>query len=100
MMSEFKIEKNVPVPMKRHKSSIFPFAQMEIGDSFFVEADKDGRSVEQRRAKGINVKMASARNTATTYAYRSGKNFITRQILDDKEQLLGVRIWRIKKENK
>lgn len=34
----FKIEKNVPAPTKRGRTSDFPFAQMNTGDSFVVPA--------------------------------------------------------------
>lgn len=33
------IEKNVPVPARAFKSE-YPFAEMEVGDSFFVEGRK------------------------------------------------------------
>jgi len=43
-MSEFKIEKGVPVPLKkgRNRSSKYPFKDMEIGDSFHVVGMKRG----------------------------------------------------------
>lgn len=34
MASAFKIEKGVPAPGRRTK---YPFGEMEVGDSFFVE---------------------------------------------------------------
>jgi len=39
-MAEFKIEKNIPFP---RSGSMYPIAEMEVGDSFLVE-DIDKRS--------------------------------------------------------
>jgi hypothetical protein len=35
-MSEFKIEKGVPIPERRHGKGKYPWASLKIGDSFFV----------------------------------------------------------------
>lgn len=36
----YEIEKNIPIPTDRHRGGrgkpIYPFAKMEVGDSFFV----------------------------------------------------------------
>lgn len=42
----FTIEKNVPIPSgagKRGRAPIYPFRQMEVGDSFFVESEVDSK---------------------------------------------------------
>ena len=43
---EIKIEKGVPIPPRDrgHRSSKYPWATMEIGDSFFVPKAKMGSS--------------------------------------------------------
>lgn len=79
-MSEFVIEKNVPIPENAgHKGnhSPYPFAGMEIGDSFFVPCEK-----------GRDHRVSAA---AANYARRkhAGKKFSTRRTST------GVRCWRI-----
>ena len=71
---EIKIEKGIPVSRKGHSSARYPFATMEIGDSFFV--------VEKQ------TKLSSL---ATGFARRNGgqQKFTTRQVEG------GVRVWRI-----
>ena len=39
---EMKIEKGIPIPVKRKK---YPFAEMEVGDSFFIEKKQSTVSV-------------------------------------------------------
>lgn len=36
LKSNFKIEKNFPIPKRTLHYSEFPFGEMEVGDSFFV----------------------------------------------------------------
>jgi len=37
-MSQYEIEKNVPLTeRKRGKNTIYPFGDLEVGDSFFVD---------------------------------------------------------------
>jgi len=67
-MEKYKIEKDVPVPT-RCRRGIYPFAKMEIGDSFFTE-------------KGTSC--------ATHFGKKYNKKFIVRKEKD------GFRIWRIK----
>lgn len=35
-MTDIKIEKGIPMPDARSKSSVYPFEGMEVGDSFFA----------------------------------------------------------------
>ena len=77
IMVEIVIEKDVPISdlparAKRHK---YPFAEMNVGDSFFVKLD----------AKGINV----LRVLAQRYAKKNYCTFATKQTDG------GLRIWRI-----
>lgn len=69
----FKIDKNIPMPTRRY--SKYPFNEMEVGDSFFVE----GKS---------NALLSIA------------KYFAKSQKLDWKftvrKEVNGTRIWRIK----
>lgn len=36
-MSEIKIEKGIPIPEGRPRNRIYPWAEMEVGDSFVVQ---------------------------------------------------------------
>lgn len=57
-MSEIKIEKGIPVPLK--KSAKYPWKEMAVGDSFFVAGkssyfpahDAEGRKFTQRMVDG------------------------------------------------
>lgn len=68
-MSEFKIEKNVPLP---GVAATYPFEQMEVGDSFFAE----GKTANQLQ------------NAASHWRKRKGWKFATRT------EEGGARIWR------
>ncbi len=76
MMSEYKIEKNVPLPTPSHK---YPFASMEVGDSFLVTDDPTNR----------------VRSAAQAYkAYRGRRQEVIRfktKTMEDKS----IRVWRI-----
>lgn len=48
-MSNYKVEKGVPMPSK----SCFPFGEMEVGDSFLIPLD--GNSVHKTQMKVIQA---------------------------------------------
>jgi len=76
-MSEFKVDKNVPMPATRAagRHAIFPWRVMEIGDSFFVTPDQTPLKYVSRRA---------------WQAFKlTGCRFMTRAVDG------GVRVWRI-----
>lgn len=55
-MSEYKVDKNVPLPENRGRrwgTSVYPFRDMEVGDSFFVPA-----SVEETVKVGKRIASA------------------------------------------
>ena len=72
----YKIEKKIPLENKATRKSPFPFAAMEIGDSFFVPT-KD----YSRRKVSNDVFYQNST--------RSGKRYVTRT--EDS----GVRVWRV-----
>lgn len=75
--ARFMVDKGIPVPAKAAgRPSVYPFATMEIGDSFFVPGDS---------RKLVN----SLARTAHYHAQKSGKKFATR-MADG-----GARVWRI-----
>lgn len=50
-MANFEIESNVEIPKRRHngggRTSKYPFARMEVGDSFVVDYQERGDSPER-----------------------------------------------------
>lgn len=74
MSDDFKIEKGVPIPGSRAK---YPFVEMEIGDSFFVEVGEDQRRITSQRISGSSQNYGE-------------KKFSVRTVKG------GLRIWRVK----
>ena len=76
------IEKNIPI--WRHGLK-YPLGEMEIGDSFFVEAENDEtiRTVQRRIVP-----------TLLKHARRLKVTITTRTMRDQN----GVRVWRVEKE--
>ena len=72
-MTDFKIEKNVPLPEDRPAATKYPFGQMEVGDSFAVDPSQATR----------------VRNAACYHARNHGAKF---SILKNGEKF---RCWRI-----
>lgn len=70
---EFKIDKDVPMP---EVTGTYPFAQMEVGDSFFVP----GRTPKQMQNAAANHR-------------KKGKKFKAMQVTE--KGVEGTRIWRI-----
>lgn len=54
---QLKIEKNVPIPNVAQKIEKYPFAKMDIGDSFFVEFSKKDALRMQRSMHYIQKKL-------------------------------------------
>lgn len=70
-MTAIVIEKNVPIPVGGRKS-IYPFGEMEVGDSFFVPS----------------IAAQTVRSAAHTYGLKHRVKFSSYKEGD------GVRIWR------
>lgn len=76
-MPDFKIEIGIPIPPEPEpKKAKYPFAEMEVGDSF----------------RFLGKLKVSVRQAATLYAHRDGsrKEFVVQPEGDD------YRIWRTK----
>ena len=91
----YEIEKDVSIPI--HQSSKYPFAMMEIGDSFFVPIEN------LKTSKGYPEKtrdLASNIRTAASWwgKRHNNKYFSIRTIREDssKYKVRGFRCWRIK----
>lgn len=78
-MDEIAIESGVPLPTKETKKSRYPFARMNVGDSFLIEGAKNSSSYEAMRV----------RSAASHYARRDGKKFTVRVVEG------GIRVWRV-----
>jgi hypothetical protein len=71
------IEKGIPLPQEaRGRRRLWPFADMEIGDSFFLP----GESAECQRV---------LRNASSHYQRKTGAVFATRSVEG------GARVWRV-----
>ena len=70
-----EVENAVPIPPSRRLPTKYPFAKMQIGDSFLV--------------KGTENECVAARNAAWNYASRHKVRFTSRIING-----MGIRIWR------
>lgn len=77
-MSDFKIEKGIPVASDGHRRTKYPFAEMDVGDSFFI----DNVQLRDRTYESV---LGAARG----YGHRHNKKF--KQRIENN----GVRIWRI-----
>lgn len=75
-----KLEKNIPLPETRGRRPTYPFAEMEVGDSFEVEII--GREPLQRARN-------RAFNAARQHGLLHGKKFAVRTFADS------ARIWRV-----
>lgn len=73
-----RIDKDVPIPGKKtgRREVKYPFAQMEVGDSFALTGEVE---------KTTNL----LRNTALRYAKQLGYKFTVRSTED------GARVWRV-----
>jgi len=72
-MSDFKIEKGIPVKVAG-SSSKYPFKDMDIGDSFII------KNISSRATLSSSIR---------SFSLKTGKTFITRRDGD------GIRVWRI-----
>jgi len=79
----FKIEKNIPIPKicRPGRNFIYPFNEMEVGDSFFVPLNGEKKTAVQ----------ASIVNSAARRKEPGGKRFTTRYMAEED----GIRCWRI-----
>lgn len=69
--SQFKIERGIPLPARRNK---YPFAEMQIGDSFSAPLSEERRLSASAAARGFAI----------------GAKFSVRRVDADT-----VRVWRV-----
>lgn len=78
-----KIDKGIPVPFPTGgRSFVYPFEDMEVGDSFFVQ----GKTSDQLT------------NAAAHYRKKNGWGFSARNVEESVDEITkkGARIWRTK----
>ena len=91
----YEIEKDVSIPRKYStRATDYPFAQMTVGDSFFVSME------EFKDYKGFPKAMPAMSNTIRSAAKRwgnqtGGVEFTVRTIRED-GHVVGFRCWRTK----
>ena len=75
-----KIEKNVPIPVKRKPKTLYPWSGMALGDSFIVEDDKSDPTL-QSAIGSLGKQWAKTRSLRRKYTTRKVEG--------------GIRVWRI-----
>ena len=87
----YEIQKNVPVPDRKHWREKYPFARMEVGDSFLVPI-AEGVNTEE-----IHRRLGAARSSTARAVLRNGVPAIAKFIGRKEEKdgkTIGVRVWR------
>ncbi|MDP3327718.1 hypothetical protein [Parvibaculum sp.] len=80
----FKVEHGIEIPAEtRPNARLYPFGDMQPGDSFFVPAKDAAERMRRRQSVA-----AAARKFATTSGEPASMTFHTRQTPD------GIRCWR------
>lgn len=72
------IERGIPVPQPRGGRAKYPWRDMQVGDSFYIEASSDKRRAQR-----------AVSNCAVSAGRRIGAKFSTR-FVDG-----GIRVWRV-----
>lgn len=81
-MTSFTIDQGIPLPSKA-RSSKYPFADMSVGDSFFIAESSDQTTF---RAK------SSVYSAMTKYAKATGTKYTIRSVSEN--GVNGLRVWR------
>lgn len=72
----YKIEKNVPIPVKCTRVTVYPFDQMKEGDSFLIPTKTEKEAMSKRRSVAVRAKKKNIK--VTTRAVQGG-----------------IRVWRV-----
>jgi hypothetical protein len=83
-MSDFKIDKNIPITFESRNSKNYPFKDLEIGDSFLIPVLEDNYTTS-RSSVVSSVKHFMSKD-------RKNREFLVRTKREEK----GIRVWRIK----
>jgi len=100
----FEIEKNIDLPPaktsnQRYRAK-YPFADMAVGDSFFVPVTYTSTASEMTRR--LNGAIGCAHSGAATFRRRTGRDdfTITCRSTVNPHGDTGVRVWRIRPSTK
>ena len=77
-----QIEKNIPMPEGRATGMRYPYADMEVGDSFYVETNGTNELATARRLRGSSHAFVNRKGG-------EGQKFSVRK-MDN-----GFRVWRV-----
>ena len=76
-----KIENKIPLPEVRSKFN-FPWVDMKVGDSVFINADKK---------ESVDILKGKIKGSARYYGVKSSKRF--KSLINREDN--GVRVWRV-----
>lgn len=79
-----KVEQNIPIPKMASSRGLFPWHDMQVGDSFFAPGYKTGNP-----SNGLKSFNASAGDEIIP-----GSKWRVRSVVEDGVQ--GLRVWRLK----
>lgn len=86
-MSQFVIEKNVPIPAPTRRGGkpaiAYPWDTMEVDDSFHIPFDE-----------GANTRIRVQRRLGS--AIRAAKKRLTKRDFTTRTDATGMRVWRVK----
>ena len=72
----YEIEKDIPLPPRKSRVSAYPFAEMNVGDSFVVPPTENAPA------------LTTLRNAAAQAKKKLGFKFVVAETYD------GIRVWR------
>lgn len=86
MREDIRIDTAEPLPPPRQRgTTVYPWGEMEPGDSFFVALDSNTPQTTLQRRVLSSARAWSARHP--------GQRFTTRRLVDN--GVVGVRCWRV-----
>ncbi len=65
-----KVERNIPLPQLRHRYTDYPFAKMQIGDSFAFSGDRNQVQAAAARWGERHGQSYTVRRTEETGSFR------------------------------
>jgi hypothetical protein len=81
-----RVEKGIPIPGRQYLARKYPFANMEVGHSFFVACKR-----------GEVLQLMNSLTSCRTWAEKqTGCKFTLRQVRSPFKGQNGVRVWRVK----
>ena len=84
-----RIESGIPLPMGQN-GSIYPWGEMQVGDSFFCESDDDMSPMQRQNSAHSSVAHYRIINKLTNNQF----GILTRRVKEDGKK--GLRVWRVR----